>query len=131
MPSALMLPDGQDDVLALKVPDQRVHLNTHGRQLSGIDLQPDPFVLGAKKVDLGDPRQPVEPLAEVVRGILHFPVRKSLGRHRDRRDRDVAEVAVDERAEHPVGQVGLDVDHLVTQPLPAALTSPTSSFRST
>ena len=108
----------QDDVLRLKILDQRVELNADRGKLPGIDFQPYALVLDAKKFDLGDARQLVKLFAEVFRHVFHFAIRKSLACYRNGRNRDVAEVAVDEWTEGTLGQIGFDVVHLVAQPLP-------------
>ena len=64
----------QHDVLALEVLDQRIDLNPDGRELSRVELEPDPFVLDAQQVDLGNSGQLIELLAEVVGDILDFPL---------------------------------------------------------
>jgi len=65
---------GQHDVLALEVLDQRVDLNPDGCKLSRVELQPDPFILHAQEVDLGNSAQLIKLPAEIVGDILDFPL---------------------------------------------------------
>ena len=108
----------QNNVLGPKILDQRVELDANRGKLPGIDFQPYALVLGTKKVDLGHARQLVQLFAEAFRRIFHFAIGKSFACYRDGRDRDVAEVAVDEWTERTLRQIGLDVVHLVAQSLP-------------
>ena len=93
-------------------------LNADRRELSRIQFQPDPLVLNTQEINLGDSRKLIELLAEILRDILHFALRKALAGDGNGRNGNVAEIAVDERADDTVWQFDLDVAHLVAEPLP-------------
>jgi hypothetical protein len=112
---------GQHDVLALEILDQGVHLNADSGELPRVKLQPDPLILNAQQVDLGDSGELIQLLAEILRDILHFARGEALGGHRDGRNGDVTKVAVDEGTDDTFRQFDLDVADLVTKPLPGRI----------
>ena len=122
--SALMFPDGSTTFCSLEILDQAIHLDLDRRQLAGVELQPDADVRPARRA-----ARPSRIPGELGRAsCVNFSATsfKSQGCEkpspdRNGRDRDVAEVAVDEGADDAVGQFDLDAAHLVAQPLPSGI----------
>ena len=116
--SAFTRAAGLDGVLRLQGLHQLGNVEPHGGELLGGELQVNFLVLGAEEIDLCNVRHAEQLGAHALGIVAQLALSETIRSQREDQRIGVAELVIEERPLHPLGQGLLDVADLLAHLIP-------------